>query len=147
MQNEECKVQNSGSEREYRSANLLCILHFALCTPQSPLPAAHERDDFQPVPRGQSMFRVLAARDDFEIHFHGHVARFQAQLAEQIGDRRRSGNRTLLAIYTDIHIAWCEFYCGRTATSRILALSNNWNERYCGAAPATPARPTAHGIA
>ncbi len=80
-------------------------LHSAFCLPPSaiPLPAAHERDDFQPIAVGQPMFGMAGARHEFKIHFDRHMPRFHFQLAEKFGHRNTIRDLARLAVDENLH--------------------------------------------
>jgi len=62
-----------------------------------PSPSPNQCDDLDPVAGPEGLFCMPGARDHGLIDFNGHVARFDAQLGQQLGN---GGSRRNVALAT-----------------------------------------------
>jgi hypothetical protein len=69
----------------------------------SPLAAADERDDFEPVPGVQDVIAVLRTRHEDEVHFHGDITRLEAEFLHKGSQRGAVGEIAFGAVHKDSH--------------------------------------------
>lgn len=67
------------------------------------LASSHQGDDFQPVAFGQPMPGMAMAGHQLEVGLDGHVLIGQAELLEQLGNRRSLGYPAKLIVDDDFH--------------------------------------------
>ena len=68
-----------------------------------PLTSSYQGDNFQAVAFAQPVFGMLLTRNQLKIGLHGHVLAGQAQVFQQLRDRRARADCAGLAVDGDLH--------------------------------------------
>lgn len=68
------------------------------------LTSTDQRHHFKLIAGLQNVFCVPPARDKLQVHFDGHVARFELEQFEQVGDAAAVGDDPILTVDENVHV-------------------------------------------